>query len=73
MKYDDDFFDSIEFIPIWGNSGIGSYEFWGFKDYDKGHDYVDEIQWDTDLYTDIENDLIREYVIDNFDSIAKRF
>lgn len=25
-----------------GNSGIGSYEYWGSKGYDKGHDYIDE-------------------------------
>ena len=31
----------IEFSYHWDNDGIGSYEYWGMKGYDKGHDYVE--------------------------------
>jgi hypothetical protein len=27
-----------------GNDGIGSYEFWGSKGFDAGHDYVEEFE-----------------------------
>ena len=33
----------VEFTFSIGNDGIGSYEYWGCKGYDKGFDYIDEI------------------------------
>lgn len=71
MIYDIDFYDSIEFYAIYGNNGIGSYEFWGYNDYDYGHDYVEEIHWDRESYSDHENELIEKYVEDNFDLLSK--
>lgn len=38
IKYDVDF--APEGVEV-GNDGIGSYEFWGFRGFDRGHDYVE--------------------------------
>lgn len=45
------------------NDGIGSYEYWGFKGYDKGVDYpvVDTIYWNKEKHTEEENKIINEY------------
>lgn len=50
------------------NDGIGSYEFWGSKEYDKGTDYwvVNEIKWDKGLYTEQENANITKWVDENW-------
>ena len=47
-------------------SGIGGYEFWGFKGYDKGEKYlaIDGISWDKSLYSKEENDMIEKFVDD---------
>lgn len=57
----------------WENNGIGGYEFWGMKGYDKGEDYlvVDSEDWDRNKYTEEENTLIAKYVSDNFEDIEK--
>lgn len=31
---------SVEFDVEWDNDGIGSYEYWGAKGFDAGHDYA---------------------------------
>jgi hypothetical protein len=64
--------DSVEFTPIIRYSGIGSYEFWGSVEYDKGQPYVDEIVWDESLYSSNENQIIHDYVSDNFQELAKK-
>ena len=44
------------------NDGIGSYEYCGSVEIDKGHDYVEveNIKWDEHLYTLHENNVIRK-------------
>jgi hypothetical protein len=69
--YTQEFFDDVEFTPIYMNSGIGGYEFWGFKGYDHGVNYIDELMWSESLYSAEENQAIYEYVRDNFDTIVK--
>lgn len=49
--------------PQWENDGIGSYEYWGSREYDKGRDYVSFEQngyptWDRSKYNDDENEAI---------------
>jgi hypothetical protein len=54
-----------------GNDGIGSYEFWGYRGYDHGVDYLycENITWDKSKYTDNENYIIEKYLEKNFDKI----
>jgi len=56
------------------NDGIGSYEYWGSKEYDKGEDYldIDEMTWDKTLYTEEENNIIDQYIKDNRDKITEK-
>jgi len=54
----------FEASPRIENDGIGCYEFWGYKGFDKGHNYVDldgDPVWDETLYTDEENRIIKEF------------
>jgi hypothetical protein len=46
------------------NDGIGSYEYWGHKCYDRGTDYLqlEEIHWDKSLYSEEQNNLIWDWV-----------
>jgi hypothetical protein len=46
------------------NDGIGGYEYWGSKEYDRGEDCANvyEISWDKSLYTDEQNTAISEQV-----------
>lgn len=49
--------------PQWENDGIGSYEYWGSREYDKGRDYVSFEQngyptWDKSKHNDDENEAI---------------
>jgi hypothetical protein len=69
--YTQEFFDDVEFTPIYMNSGIGGYECWGFKGYDHGVNYVDELMWDESRYSAEENQAIYDYVRDNFNTIVK--
>ena len=49
----------------YGNLGIGSYEFWGFKgnDVQMGWD-IDEVTWDKALYSPEVNEIIDKYLED---------
>ena len=52
--------------PRWENDGIGAYEYWGAKCYDKGHDYVSlehygDPTWNEADYTEDENRVINEF------------
>jgi hypothetical protein len=49
------------------NDGIGSYEFWGQKCYDKGNDYLnlEELDWNKNLYTAEQNLTIDNWVNEN--------
>lgn len=53
------------------NDGIGSYECWGFKGFDRGEDYVyvQNAKWDESLYTAEQNDAIRKYVDDSYSEL----
>lgn len=57
----------------YGNLGIGSYEFWGFKgnDVQMGWD-IDEVDWDKKNYTPEENKLIDEYVEKHMDDLLDK-
>lgn len=56
----------VQVIGHWDNDGIGSYEFWGQKCYDKGTSYfgVDEVTFDKTGFTPEEVKLI-ELAIEN--------
>jgi hypothetical protein len=45
------------------STGVGAYEYQGFKGYDTGFDYyiVDDFEWDKNLYTDKQNAFIKEF------------
>jgi hypothetical protein len=45
------------------NDGIGAYEYWGQKCYDRGTDYLhlEELNWDKNLYTEEQNKLIWDW------------
>jgi hypothetical protein len=55
------------------NDGIGSYEYWGFKGYDRGETYLtlEDITWNKTLYTDEQNVFIDEYIGDNYSKMEK--
>ena len=56
--------------PRWENDGIGAYEYWGAKGYDRGHDYVSleyygDPTWNESDYTEDENRIINEFRSDS--------
>ena len=53
------------------DTGIGSYEYWGFREHDSGSGklYVTDIDWDFKMYTDDENEIISKYIDDNWDEL----
>lgn len=55
------------------NSGIGGYEYWGFKGYDEGYDYI-TIENITPICDDIDilND-VKNYIEKNYKYIDKKF
>lgn len=58
------------------NDGIGAYEYWGQKCYDRGEDYYileDYPKWDFLQYSFEQNWLIAIHVVNNFLSIEKQF
>lgn len=75
-------------FPEWENTGIGSYEYWGAKEYDYGHDYLSfeakgSPEYDASKYTNEEVREIEKYLkynmgeleqemIDEFEEQEKR-
>jgi len=62
----------------WGNNGIGAYEYWGAKGFDKGTDYIEEFEVEEAFDPDTEEkfpDEVRkaiEYVLqDDIDFLTK--
>lgn len=55
------------------NDGIGSYEFWGSREYDAGTNYLElqSVNWNKDLYSSRENDIIEDWVANRWESIEK--
>ena len=54
----------------WENDGIGSYEYWGFNEYDKGHDYVVcENMEIVSKHSEEEMVVVRDYFDKNFEKI----
>jgi hypothetical protein len=49
------------------NTGIGSYELWGSKQFDDGHDHaiVGKAKWDESLFSGLENQIIANWVAKN--------
>ena len=43
----------VEVDGIWENDGIGAYEYWGHRGFDKGHDYfvIESAEWDKTGFT----------------------
>lgn len=72
---------SVEFeaYPTWENDGIGSYEYWGSKEYDSGVNYVSLESngyptWDETLHTPDENEAIRLFTKSpEFENLCDRF
>jgi len=56
------------------NDGIGSYEFWGSREFDKGEDYwsIDKLSWDYDSYTKEQNAAISAYIDENWAEIDEK-
>lgn len=54
------------------NDGIGSYEYWGSKGYDKGVDYLicENMTWDKSLYTEEQNAIIDQYIDANYEKLS---
>jgi len=54
------------------NDGIGSYEYWGSREYDAGENYadIDDIKWDKSKYTHQQNEIIQEEINKNWDEIT---
>lgn len=54
------------------NDGIGSYEYWGSKEYDSGYSYpdIDEMTWDKTQFTDEQNEIIENEINSNWDKIT---
>ena len=59
--------------PTLENDGIGSYEYWGSSETDKGHNYIDceEITWDKSLYSNAVNEEIDEWLKNNYGKVVK--
>lgn len=55
------------------STGIGDYEYWGEKCYDKGETYydVDYIDWDRSIYDEATNAIIAEYIAKNKAKLIK--
>ena len=58
---------TFEAFPRMENDGIGSYEFWGMKGYDAGHNYVSlehygSPTWNPENYTCKENQAIADFL-----------
>jgi hypothetical protein len=58
---------------IIANTGIGSYEWWGSREFDAGYDHaiVEKVKWDESLFSPEENEIINKWVIDNRISIEE--
>ena len=64
-------------IPVtveseWDNDGIGAYEYWGSKGFDKGNDYVEiyDVDWDKTGYTPEEVEIVEAAIDDNMEAWA---
>jgi hypothetical protein len=82
---EDDFVDGYEIevlevefeaTPRWEDDGIGDYEYWGCKG-NNSDPYVSceyhGITWDKTKYSDLENVMIEEWLINNFERLENRF
>jgi hypothetical protein len=55
------------------NTGIGSYELWGSKQFDSGYDHaiLGKAKWDESLFSGLENQIIANWVAKNKVSIEE--
>jgi len=67
ITLDDEREFDISFTSHWTNDGIGAYECQGYRGFDKGVDYFEQIDdWTAETeVTDLENKEIQEYIDDN--------
>jgi hypothetical protein len=58
----------------WQNNGIGAYEYWGSKGYDKGIDYLEpvEILWDSAGFTAEEVKEIEKEIYSSLESWSNK-
>lgn len=56
------------------NDGIGKYEYGGVQGYDSGQNYFvcDTLIWDRSKYSQIENNVIEDYLDKNAEAIEKQ-
>lgn len=68
----------FEAFPEWANDGIGGYEYWGSREFDKGNDYV-SLEWEGDptfnkeKYTEEEIAIIETWLEKNLDELSDDF
>lgn len=56
------------------DEGIGSYEFWGSREYDSGSGelFVADLNWEKHKYSKEENEIIEKYVDENSEEIENK-
>lgn len=71
---DDILYVDVETRSFENSTGIGYYEWWGERCYDKGETVWDmeECTWSKSVYSDDENILIGEYIEDNWLNIEEK-
>jgi hypothetical protein len=64
----------VDFELTKENSGIGSYEYFGFRGYDSGSDYYecDGYSWDESLYSPKQNKAIERVLDNQYKSIIEK-
>lgn len=65
---------AVEIEYNWENDGIGAYEYWGNKEFDKGRNYVsvDEVKWDKAGFTDEEIEEIEIAIDKELESLSEQ-
>lgn len=71
---DDMLIVDLEVSGTYGDLGIGSYEYWGFKGRDVRMGWeIEGWDYDESLYTKEQNKMIEEYIQKNEDYICNKF
>lgn len=60
---------------IWENDSIGHYDYGDATYYDHQSDYavVEEFTWNKEYYTTEENQIIKEYISENFSKLSSKY
>lgn len=64
IQIENDIEVELEIEILIENSGIGGYEFWGYRGYDEGNDYfiIEDVKWDKSSYSQEQNEMIERIV-----------